>query len=110
MKKNNKERLSREAVYELITDEALFAEQFNVGVSRPPDQLADHDKSLMDWLGLMESYLQRAKQKAGCGFDQKGAKEDLRIALSLGVNALRYHGCEPRQHFTVSKSFLEKGL
>lgn len=103
---NQNKILSNKEVLTIVEGEQKFASQFDPGISNPPSKLADKDKSLEQWLVFMQRYLNRAIDNATVNFQPDKALEDLRIVLSLGFNAAKYHGLPERQQF---KAGFKKG-
>jgi hypothetical protein len=89
-------KLTREKVYELITEEAEYATKYDCKTSSPPRSLADKDKPLELWLLWIQQYVADACKAATNDFNREEALESLRCALSMGVNAAIYHGLPSR--------------
>jgi hypothetical protein len=85
-------KLTREQVYEIITDEGNYAKKYDIELSHLPENHADADKSLETWLLWMEAYLEDARTHATRGYFREAALSSLRKVLSLGVNCAMYHG------------------
>jgi len=88
--------MTREEVYAAITEEGVFAKNYDCQVSEPPRRLCDKDKPLELWLLWMKDYLDEACHAATGGFDREYALDRLRCVLSLGVNCAMSHGLPER--------------
>ena len=90
-------KLTRDQVYQIITQEGEYAKKYDCKVSSPPDSICDAEKALELWLLWMEQYVLDARKAATNGYNREEALEHLRCALSMGINAAMYHGLPVRE-------------
>lgn len=96
-------KLTREEVYNIITDEGEYAKKYDCKESTPPISTADKDKPLEVWLLWVEQYVAEARKAATSEYNREEALKNLRCALSLGVNAAIYHGLPKRKNPTETE-------
>lgn len=87
-------KLTRDKIREIVSREAHFSEKWER--QRKPGEPGDADKATIEWLALMNTYVQEAMKAATLGKD-KVALHNLRCILNLGEACAMYRGLPERE-------------
>lgn len=103
-------KLTREQVYQIITQEGEYAQKYDCKTSVPPESICDAEKPLELWLLWIGQYIADAQKAATNGYNREEALESLRCALSMGVNAAMHHGLPQREQKDTFCSDLRRAM